>query len=162
MKNIFETFSNLGQDFSNAQADVLIQNYWGSPVRDKMFIASFDYLDKLFETVKKVALRVVNIDKPDYVKAEWIPYTGFPLAKDINRDDVSYYVVDILTYFGDGSPENKGLKSGSGGVNALIARLAKDEGKNFVIFFASKYELGMPGGTGNGAGNPGIKIPTTG
>lgn len=165
MAKIFQTVAKLvdpskltssTDEFTNDQAKILITNYWGDSTGDKMFIASLDYLDRLFTNVNNVALRVVNIDNPDFVKADWIPYLGHPLKKDTHRDDVYYFILNIDNYSGTNINLTNGTKT-----NALIARLAKDEGKYYAIFYASFYELGRPGGTGNDAGNPGIKIPIT-
>lgn len=141
-------------EYTTEQADVLIDNYWGYHVGDKFFIATIPYIDKLFEDCKKIALRVADIDDPQRLKASWIPYNGQILRKDKNKDNVYYFIIDEKTYSGDA-----GLRNGTD-TNCLIARLGEDEGEYYVFFYASNIELGVPGGTGNSTGSPGIKVPS--
>lgn len=140
-------------EFTSDQADIFIDNYWGSHFGDKYFIATVPFIDKLFEDCKKIALRVVDIDDPQRVKASWMPFNGQILKKDKNKDTVYYYLIDEETYNGE-----HGLRNGTN-TNCLIARLGKDEGKYFAFFYASQIKLGVPGGTGNSAGTPGVKVP---
>jgi hypothetical protein len=167
MAQVFNTVATLvdpsvrvgtgSSEFIIAEANQLISHYWGSSDGDKMFIASFNYLDSLFIHVNKVALRVENIDNPQYVKAEWIPFIGYPLEEDVNRDDIYYFILSVNEY----SQNEKSLTTGTNS-NSIIARLGSDDDTYFAIFFASLYDLGRPGGTGNGTGMPGLKVPTGG
>jgi hypothetical protein len=150
----------INDTFTVKEAQKAIKTYWGNIGERKLFVATLALLDDLFKksstNPKQVVLRVVNINNPEIIEAEWMPNAGLPLAKDSSNNNVSYFVINQTTYSGD-----HGLRHGSK-TEAITARIGKIGSGHYVYFFATKFTFGKPGGTGNTTGTPGLKVPPQG
>ncbi|NJL73865.1 MAG: hypothetical protein HC892_01330 [Saprospiraceae bacterium] len=79
------------------EMEELVNNYWGSPVEEKVFPIPFWQLNQLFDaaSTKEIAFKVTNIDNPSLANAEWVVFEeGMEeLLADTRRDE-HYFVMN--------------------------------------------------------------------
>ena len=182
------------QTITPGMRDTLISNYWnGEPIMDPIsgmikgekrdFLMPLNGVEELFnqslpQFKDSVVVKVTNIETPNKVQAEWMPYDSTFLAEKESNNGCSYFILgkrfvystDINFHFGmfkavqDSSTLTigKSVKKGLG-TNALSVRFGKDLKSNqyHVIVNATYFYLinqvgggGVPEPPGSSVGIP--------
>lgn len=174
MAQIIRNGSPVSSNNDLDEAQLLAITYWGSLTNEKMFVIPFWQVSQMLAVSgsNEIALRVSNIDEPNFVSANWVVFEqamADSLA-DPAEMGVRYYVIDD-TYFNgpiltpppeivqlngirhiNATPEN----------NVLRARIGKNAGTGqiHIFFLAAECNIIDQGGGGGGV-LAGLKVPTT-
>ncbi len=151
---------NLNLLISQKDKDKAIENYWDGDEL-KYFVVTFALLNSYYENTQEVAIRIVNINDQNKVEASWIPFFGDNTIsqEDMNNPNVVFYILNRDDY--DTPTDGKAKLGLMPNANALTARLAKREGKFFIIVSVTKIKfINKSKGFGNSGSGGHVQIPT--
>lgn len=154
----------------HVESDAFTVNYWGSEQNERMFPIPFWKVSQMLAlgNSNQIALKVRNIDRPQYVSAQWMILEASQV--DALQDPVekgTYYFVMDDTIFDGPIITNTGVREGiikSGPLyrNIIWGRLGKSKaGEYFAFFLAAECKI-IDGGAGGSGPACGAKVPPGG
>ena len=173
MAEIFRTSAQITTDGGNTEAAALSANYWGDLTSEKMFPIPFWKVHQMLSvsSSNEIALRVVNIEDPNTMYADWIVFQQ-ALADTLTNPTVEigvrYYVISDDLFNGPVLPSTPpfnpmpGLKNVNSTPqnNVIRGRIGLDPNGNYFAYFqAAECVIINPGGGGGGLLS-GLKVPT--